>query len=137
MKDSNFIPGPSATVTESKNISPTGTDISGTGGVYSIELFVYADGHMERGLEGAEFRLLDSNMRPMHYLAGENAGKEITFTTGENGTVTIRLNHESDGLAIQKNTVYFLEMATAPYEVINGENVYYQKDDKTYEWLEY
>ncbi len=135
MGDSGFVPGPTATVNETRTISPTGTDISGTGGVYSIDLFAYADGHMERGLSGAEFRLLDSNMRPMHYLAGENAGKEIKFTTGEDGTVTIRLNHESDGLAIQKNTVYFLEMATAPYEEINGENVYYQKDDTFYSFL--
>ncbi len=135
MEGAEFKAGPSATVTETKTISPTGTDISGTGGVYSIDLFAYADGHMERGLGGAEFRLLDQNMRPMHYLAGENSGNEIRFTTGEDGTVTIVLNSENDGLTIQKNTVYFLEMVTAPYEIVDGEYVYYQKDDTFYSFL--
>ena len=135
MEGTEFKAGPSTTVQETKKISPTGTDISGIGGVYSIDLFAYADGHMERGLEGAEFRLLDSNMRPLHYLVGENSGKEITFTTDEHGTVAIVLNSENDGLSIQKNTVYFLEMVTAPYEIVDGDYVYYQKDDTFYSFL--
>lgn len=135
MGDSGFVPGPTATVKKTMTISPTGTDISGTGGVYSIDLFAYADGHMERGLGGAEFRLLDQNMRPMYYLAGENAGREIAFTTGDKGTVTVALDQERDGLSIQKNTVYFLEMVNAPYEILDGEYVYYQKDNTYYSFL--
>ncbi|MBP3900049.1 MAG: hypothetical protein J6D53_01120, partial [Blautia sp.] len=135
MEGTEFKAGPSVTLKQTQTISPTGTDISGTGGVYSIDLFAYADGHMERGLGGAEFRLLDSNMRPMYYLAGENKGKEITFTTGEDGTVAIELNNGTDGLSIQKNTVYFLEMVTAPYEIADGEYVYYRKDDTFYSFL--
>ena len=135
MVDGKFVEGPKDSVEEIRTISPTGTDISGTGGVYSIDLFAYADGHMERGLEGAIFRLLDSNMRPMVYLAGANAGEQITFTTGENGTVPIRLDEATDGLSIRKNTVYYLEMTTAPYELLDGEYVYYQRDTTYYSFL--
>ena len=135
MEETGFVPGPTVTVNETKTITPTGTDISGTGGVYTIDLFAYAEGHMEHGLEGAAFRLLDSNMRPMYYAAGTHAGEQITFTTGPNGYVPITLNEESDGLAIHKNTVYFLEMITAPFESVGGEYVYYQKDNTFYSFL--
>ena len=135
LEGSAFIPGPSVSVTETKTISPTGTDISGTGGVYSIKLFAYADGHMERGLGGAAFRLLDSNMRPLYYLAGEHAGDQIEFTTGADGYVTVGLSNETDGLSIRKNTVYYLEMITAPYEILYGEHVYYQRDNTYYSFV--
>ena len=131
----DFIEGDQVTVTETKTITPTGTDISGTGGVYSIELFAYAEGHMEQGLEGATFRMLDSNMRPLYYAAGENAGKPITFTTGSDGYVTITLSDEIDGLSIHKNTVYYLEMTEAPYQNVDGEFVYYQRDNTFYSFL--
>ena len=131
----DYAVGPSDTVNARVTITPTGSDISGTGGVYSIELFAYAEGHMELGLEGAVFRLLDSNMRPMYYAAGDNKGQPITFTTGSNGYVTITLSDEKDGLSIHKNTVYFLEMITAPYATVGGEYVYYQKDNTYYSFL--
>ena len=114
----DYASGPSATVTEKVTIAPTGSDISGTGGVYSIQLFVYPEGHMERGLEDAAFRLLDSNMRPMVYKAGTKKGKPIVFKTGETGYVDIALDEAKDGLTIRKNTVYYLEMTTAPFEIL-------------------
>ena len=61
------------------------------------------------------------------------ANYAITFTTGDKGTVTVALDQERDGLSIQKNTVYFLEMTAAPYDVLDG--VYYQKDDTFYSFL--
>ena len=136
-ENETFIAGPSARVTEEKTISPTGTDISGTGGVYTIKLFAYAQNHMEEGLGGATFRLLDSNMRLMEYGAGEKAGQPITFTTESNGYVTITLNEETDGLSIRKNTVYYLEMVTAPYQFDEeiGQYIYYQKDNTFYSFL--
>ena len=135
-ENGSFTAGDSATVEASKTLSPTGSDIHGQDGVYTIDLFAYAQGHMERGLEGAKFRLLDSNMRPMSYKAGESAGQIITFETGADGYVTIALNEADHGLAIRKNTVYYLEMVTAPYEEIDGgQNIYYQKDNTFYSFM--
>lgn len=130
-----FISGPSVKKEEVKTIAPTGTDTSGTGGVYTLDLYVYADKHMETGLEGAVFRMLDSNKQPMTYKAGENAGKEITFTTGEDGHVLITLNEADHGLSIHKNTVYFLEMITAPFEIKDGKYIYYRRDNTFYNFL--
>ncbi|MBQ9631927.1 MAG: hypothetical protein IJV04_03305, partial [Lachnospiraceae bacterium] len=135
MEGSAFAGGPTVRTENTETISPTGTDISGTGGVYTIDIFAYAQNHMEEGLEGAAFRLLDSNMQPMVYKAGANAGKPIIFTTGENGLVTVRLSEETDGLSIHKNTVYYLEMITAPYQLKDGEYIYYQKDNTFYSFL--
>ena len=135
MEDGAFAGGPTDTVTDTKTISPTGSDISGEGGVYSIDLFVYAENHMEEGLEGATFRLLDGNMQPLHYRAGAKTGQPVTFTTGSNGYVTIALDEETDGLSIHKNTAYYLEMITAPYQFKDGEYIYYQKDNTFYSFL--
>ena len=131
----DYASGPSSTVNTQVTIAPTGSDISGTGGVYSIKLYVYAEGHMERGLEGAAFRLLDSNMRPMTYKAGANKGQPIVFTTGETGYVDIALDEAKDGLAIRKNTAYYLEMVTTPFEILDGNYIYYQKDNTYYSFL--
>lgn len=135
MEDGAFAGGPTDTVTDTETISPTGSDISGEGGVYSIDLFVYAENHMEEGLEGATFRLLDGNMQPLHYRAGAKTGQPVTFTTGSNGYVTIALDEETDGLSIHKNTAYYLEMITAPYQNKDGEYIYYQKDNTFYSFL--
>lgn len=130
-----FVEGASAALDDHRVITPTGTDIHGQEGVYSINLFVYPEGHMETGLEGAVFRLLDSNMRPMLYKAGDNAGLPITFSTDEHGTVPILLDEETDGLSLRKNTVYYLEMITAPYALSDGDYIYYQKDNTYYSFL--
>ncbi|MBQ3476666.1 MAG: hypothetical protein IJH25_00650, partial [Clostridia bacterium] len=118
------------TLSSTKTITPTGTDIEGSGGVYTIRLFAYSNSGMETGLAGAEFRLLDSNQRPI-----TNAfGSEVLFTTGSNGYVTVELH---DGtVAIQKNTVYHLEMTKAPVVTNDdGSYTYYQIDNTRYNFL--
>ena len=135
MEDGIFVGGPTDTVNGNEVISPTGTDISGTGGVYTIDLFVYSQNHMEEGLEGATFRLLDGNLQPILYRAGKKTGQPITFTTGSDGYVTITLSEETDGLTIHKNTAYYLEMITAPYQFKDGNYIYYQKDNTFYSFL--
>ena len=126
----------SVTVAETRTITPTGSDITGQGGVYTIELYTYADGHLERGLAGAEYRLLDYNQLPIRYKAGEKAGQQVTFETGANGYVTVKLTQEQDGVSIHKNTVYYLEMIKAPV-ASNGDGTftYYQKDNTLYNFL--
>ena len=135
-----FIGGPSDTVSETQTITPTGSDVTGTGGSITIDLFAYEEDHMEIGLPGAEFRLLDFNLRPMFY----SDGTPVTFTTleasdnsrGRDGYVTIQ-SDASRGLVIQKNTAYYLEMITTPYRLDNTTNkyVYYKKDDTYYSFL--
>ena len=122
------------TLTETQTITPSGSDIEGTGGVYTIKLFTYAQDHMEKGLGGAVFRLLDANQRPIAYQAGEQAGNPVTFVTGDNGYVDIALD---DGIvSIRKNTVYYLEMITAPVaQNTDGSFTYYQKDNTLYRFL--
>lgn len=110
------------------------TPSSGSAGLYGIKLFKYSEDHMEDGLSGAEFRLLDANKRPMHYPAGhEKAGQEIIFTTGDDGYVWILLRQNTDGLTLKKNTVYYLEEVKAPV-VINADGSIdtYQKDNTYY-----
>ena len=137
---SGFV-GCASTVNEEQIVTPTGTDIEGSGGVYTIELYVYPDGQMETGLNGAEFRLLDSNRRPIQV-----NGNDVLFETGakgaEVGYQTITLTGEQ---AIRKNTVYYLEMTKAPYTCTvtqddqTGDDVYhytyYQKDNTLYNFL--
>ena len=121
-------------LTETQTITPSGSDIEGTDGVYTIKLFTYAQDHMEKGLGGAVFRLLDANQRPIAYQAGEQAGNPVTFVTGDNGYVDIALD---DGIvSIRKNTVYYLEMITAPVaQNTDGSFTYYQKDNTLYRFL--
>ena len=124
----------STTRTAEETITPTGTDIEGTDGVYTIRLYAYAQNHMEQGLGGAVFRLLDANQRPISYQAGEQAGNPVTFVTGNDGYVDVALD---DGIvSIRKNTVYYLEMITAPAaKNTDGSYTYYQKDNTLYRFL--
>ena len=123
-----------AFVSETKTITPTGTDIEGSDGVYKIELFVYASGSMNSGLGGATFRLLDANQRPVIYKTGDKAGQQVTYTTGDNGYVTVELD-EGD-VSIKKNTAYYLEMTKAPVQS-HGEGLftYYKKDTTLYGFM--
>ena len=134
MQNGGFVPWSSDTVSETRTITPTGTDIEGTDGNYMIRLFTYAQNHMEDGLGGAVYRLLDSNQRPISYRAGEHQGEIITFTTGDNGYVDVAVD---DGIiSLRKNTIYYLEMITAPVERNeDGTYTYYQKDNTLYSFL--
>ena len=88
-----------------------------------LKLFVYSDAHMESGVSDAKFRLLDANKRPMTKTGGE----AVTFVTGADGKVNVELNKETDGVSIEKNTVYYLEMIQAPAG--------YQKDNTLYSFM--
>ena len=107
MQNWNFLGFASANTSRDVTVDP---DISGTDNGFFIRLYVYADGHLETGLAGAQFRLLDSNKQPMTYLAGAKAGQPIVFTTDENGASDIILFEETDGLTLHKNTAYYLEI---------------------------
>lgn len=108
-------------------IYPSASDVGGLDNNYMVKMFVYAEGHMETGLEGAQFILLDANQRPLEYKVGKNMGQPVTFTTGSDGYVNIELNEEPGDVSIEKNTGYYLEMMKA----IDG----YQKDNTLYSFM--
>ena len=135
-EDGSFDEWGSVTVVDEETITPTESDISGEEGDYWIFAYTYADGHLERGLGGAEFRLLDSNQRPVIYKKGEKIGQEVKFTTNETGTVQVILRQEADGIRIRKNTAYYLEMTKTPvYDNGDGTYTYYQKDNTLYSFV--
>ncbi len=108
-------------------IYPSASDVAGFGSNYMIKLFVYAEKQMQAGVPDAKFILMDANKVPMEYKAGENKGQPVIFTTGQDGYVNVELNEEDDGVKIEKNTVYYLEMINAP----GG----YQKDNTLYSFM--
>lgn len=129
-----------ASASAAETLTPTGSDISGEGGVYNVKVFVYPDGHLEKGLSGVEFQLLDYNHQPITFKKGDKEGENVIFTTGDDGYTTVRLTEEEHGVSIHKNTVYYLEMVKAPVEVIdNGDGnptyKYYQKDNTLLSFL--
>ena len=132
-EDGSFVRAGSASSSGSVTVQP---DIAGSSGEYWIKLLVYPEDHMEKGLPGAKFRLLDENKRPMTYPLGNLlAGEEITFTTGNDGCAEIKLKQDRDGLTFRKNTVYYLEMVTAPYSLNGTEYTYYKKDNTYYSFV--
>lgn len=120
-------------------IYPGGNDILDSGGIYHIRMFVYAEGHMEKGLKGATYRLLDSNKQPIRYErngTGITAGDIITFTTDNNGYANVKLLESEGGVSIKKNTVYYLEEVTAPVsDDGHGGKTYYKNDHTLYSFV--
>ncbi len=108
-------------------IYPSASDVAGMGSEYMVKLFVYGEGAMQQGIEGAQFILLDANQRPLEYKVGENKGDPVTFTTGSDGYVNIELHEEAGDVSIEKNTAYYLEMMKA----VEG----YQKDNTLYSFM--
>ena len=118
-------------------ITPTGTDAKGEDGKYTLQLYTYAEDSMQTPLEGAVYRLLDSNQRPMTYKTGSHAGEEVTF--GGNEIIQLYETDDSGSVvqSIRKNTLYYLEMLKAPdpVEKADGSYTYFQKDTTLYNFL--
>ena len=98
-----------------------GGSAEGSFNIYSVELYKYSAGHMEVGLNGATFTLVNENGDPIVYpdeATNEKAGDPITFTThtkdGKDGYVTISLNEQVDGMSLQKGITYYLKETTSP-----------------------
>ena len=125
-------------VSNTKTITPAGTDTEGDDGVYTLNLYTYAENNMQTGLEGAVYRLLDSNQRPITYIR-DNREEDVKFTTEEqsDGEVYAVIELQSFGMAIHKNTLYYLEMIKSPkpVEKDDGTYTYFQKDTTLYNFL--
>ena len=83
---------------------------SGRAPLYSIKLMKYEGGNMSNKLSGAVFALLDSGKNPIK----DKEGKDVTFTTDEQGLIEVRGDQRLDGWAILPNTVYYLKETKAP-----------------------
>ena len=106
---------------------------SGDGGfnLYSITLYKYDAGHMETGLDGAEFTMVDENGEPIVYPAhatNGHAGEPITFETktveGKHGYVDISLNEQEDGISLQKGITYYLKETKSPASHAKNNTIY-------------
>ncbi len=124
--DGNEIARSLAGQTEPVEIYPSASEVSGDSD-YMLKLYVYANGEMQTGIQGAQFILLDANQRALQYKVGDNKGEPVTFTTDENGYANVELNEEDGDVAIEKNTGYYLEMIQA----VDG----YQKDNTLYGFM--
>ena len=108
-------------------IYPSASDVATTTGKYMVKVFAYADSNMQSGLSNAVFALLDQNQRAITYKTGAKAGQPVTFTTDGTGYADIALDQTADGITVEKNTVYYLEMVSAP----DG----YRKDTTLYSFM--
>ena len=108
-------------------IYPSPSDVEGLGSTYKVKVYVYGDGNMQKGIEGARFILLDAGQRALEYKVGANAGEPVTFTTDAEGYATVELHEEAGDVSIEKNTGYYLEMMQA----VAG----YQKDNTLYSFM--
>ncbi|MBR3315015.1 MAG: Cna B-type domain-containing protein [Atopobiaceae bacterium] len=122
---------------------------SGSAKSYKLRVFKYADGKMEKGLSGATFRLLDASGKIVKYrkkrvengVTIHEKGDPVTVTTGEDGYATLFLHMGKDGVALRKNTVYYLDEIQAPkgyrsdyvhYGFVISDNPDYQAPDGVY-----
>ena len=129
--DNSFVALFQKRVTETVKVYPGSSDIMENTGEYYVRLYKYAENHMETGLPGAKFRLLDNNRKPLTYLRGNQLGQEIIFTTDENGYARIELDRSQTGLTIERNTLYYLE----EIEPLVAGDTYYQKDNTLYSFI--
>ena len=121
--------------------------ISGSGeasaNIYSVRLYKYESGHMEKPIPGTVFTMVDESGNPMTYpnYAGnaEKRGKQITFTTGNDGYAKIEFSQDDDGISLQKGVTYYLKetQPSAGYSVNNVTYRFTISDNPDYSNYEY
>ena len=124
---------------ERHTIYPSASDVASTTGIYMVRFYVYGDGNMQTGIEGAKFILLDENRRPITYKSGSNAGETVSFLTDSTGYANVGLDEEPGDVSIEKNTRYYLEMIQAPdnYMIDNSLYGFLINDHPNYALYEY
>lgn len=120
--DADGTPLQSDSAEKTQKIYPKASDVDGEGN-YMLKLYVYGNTSMQTGLAGAKYALLDANQRPVK--RADNT--PVTFETDSRGYADIEIDPAADGLALEKNTVYYLEMIKTP----RG----YQKDNTPYSFV--
>ena len=130
--------GYSAGISESTEISSSS---HGSAENASLMLFKYCSGHMEKGLNGAKFKLYqavtdaDGNLQyntdntPKVIPIKDLQGKEVVFESGsesgKDGYVQIKLTADKHGQNLKTDTTYYLHEETAPSGFAK-DNIYYR-----------
>lgn len=107
---------------DTRPIYPTASEVDSSAG-YMVKLLVYGGSNMQNRLPGAKFALLDANQRPVC----RSNGEPVTFETADGGEADIRLDAQADGVTIEKNTIYYLDMVQVPAG--------YKKDNTLYSFM--
>ena len=121
------------------------SESSGHAANTGIYIYKFGAGHMEQGLNGAEFRLYEvdenDNLVDMRYLSGEKKGQPIIFTTEYNdikkkdGYAHIFLSEAKDGLVLHPNKKYAVMEITAPAVTdSDGQTVTYKLASHAYKF---
>lgn len=94
------------------------TSLAGKGGAsnYEVTIIKHDDANTNTTLQGAEFKLLDSNKQPVKGKKGD-----VTVTTGRDGKATLRGSMKEQGWALEEGKTYYLQETKAPngYEKSN------------------
>ncbi|MBQ9902003.1 MAG: Cna B-type domain-containing protein [Clostridia bacterium] len=95
---------------------------NGTAIIPQIYIFKYCSNHMERGLKGAVFELLDENKNPIY---DGFTHEPIQRTTDENGRILLNINSIDNGIDMITDTYYHIHEVSAP-EGYTPSNTYYK-----------
>ncbi len=91
-----------------------------------IFIFKYRTNHMEKGLNGAVFELLDENKQPIivnqkpFHMTSEHDAQ-----TGKDGQIHLKLSQTDHGFTLSPDKFYYIHEITPPTGYY-GSNVYYQ-----------
>lgn len=83
---------------------------AGAASVPQINLKKFEAGDISKTLEGAEFALLDGDGNPVK----DKNGDPVTFTSGNDGIITVRGDMEKLGWVLEENKTYYLKETKAP-----------------------
>ena len=128
---------------------------SGTADIPGLYLFKFGSGHMETGLNGAQFQLYkydpdstsplkeEDGYVPMFYpqnAANGLGGQAIIFTTetykGRDGYTDVTLTEATDGMILDYDTRYGLKEIVSPTSTAsNGEVITYKNLDTKYSFV--
>ena len=96
---------------------------SGGASTVSLRLMKYAKGNMLTKLSGAVFQLFDADGNALQYDIGDKKGQNITFTTGSDGYVDIKLSSSTEYTkGLEEDKTYKLKEIQAPdgYQLADG-----------------
>ena len=103
-------------VVDSQEYQVTSLDGKGGASNYEVTIIKHDEANTNITLQGAEFKLLDSNKQPVKGKKGD-----VTVTTGRDGKATLRGSMKEQGWALEEGKTYYLQETKAPngYEKSN------------------
>lgn len=103
-------------VVDSQEYQVTSLDGKGGASNYEVTIIKHDEANTNITLQGAEFKLLDSNKQTVKGKKGD-----VTVTTGRDGKATLRGSMKEQGWALEEGKTYYLQETKAPngYEKSN------------------